>query len=162
MLLWNTNILMYKTETENVYKDCYKDKQLLDFSNYPKDLKYYSDANDLVVGKIKYEKCRGVPVKAFVGLRSKMYTFITEDNHEFKEEKVIYEKFFDEELKYKQYTNVLFNRSYMKYKMNKIQNKNHNIGFYKINKASLSFYYNKNCIIKDRYSSLLRFHISTS
>ena len=30
-----------------------------------------------------------------------------------------------DELKYEGYTNVLFNRSYMRYKMKRIQNKNH-------------------------------------
>ena len=40
---------MYKIEAENVYEDFYKINELLDFSNYPKDSKYYSNANSLVV-----------------------------------------------------------------------------------------------------------------
>ena len=34
----------------------------------------------------------------------------------------------------------LFNRSYMRHKMNRIQSKNHTIGLYRINKISLSSY----------------------
>ena len=49
MLLTDTNSLMYKIEAENVYEDFYKIKELLDFSNYPKDSKYYNNANNLVV-----------------------------------------------------------------------------------------------------------------
>ena len=49
--------------------------KLCGFSNYPEDSKFYGNANHLVVGKIKYETA-GVPIKVFVGLRSKMYTFI--------------------------------------------------------------------------------------
>ena len=50
-------------------------------SNYSKYSKYYNNANNLVVGKMKGETCC-VLIKRFVGLKSKMYTFITEDNHE--------------------------------------------------------------------------------
>ena len=40
--LRNTDSLMYKIEAENVYEDFYKDKELFEFSNLPKDLKYYN------------------------------------------------------------------------------------------------------------------------
>ena len=53
MLLTDTDSLIYYIEAENVYEDFYKDKELFDFSNYPKDSKYY--ANNLVVGKMKDE-----------------------------------------------------------------------------------------------------------
>ena len=51
-----------------------------------------------------------MPIKGFVGLKSKMYTFITEDNHESKKAKGI----IDDELKYEDYKNALFNRSYIR------------------------------------------------
>ena len=38
--------------------------------------KYYYDVYNLVVGKMKDEKC-GVPIKGFAESKSKMYTFIT-------------------------------------------------------------------------------------
>ena len=37
---------------------------------------------------MKDETC-GVPIKGFVRLKSKMYTFITEDNHESKIERAL-------------------------------------------------------------------------
>ena len=40
----------------------------------------------------------------------------------------------DDELRYEDYKNVLFNRSYMRHEMNRIQSKAHNIGSYKFNK----------------------------
>ena len=73
---------------ENLYEDFYKDKELFDFSNCPKDSKYYNNANNFVVGKINKETCV-VPIKNFVRLKSKMYTFITEGNHESEKAKVI-------------------------------------------------------------------------
>ena len=70
MLLTNSDSLMYKIEAENVYKVSYKDKELLNFSNYPKDLKYYRNATNLIVGKMKDEKCGSVPIKFCAGLKS--------------------------------------------------------------------------------------------
>ena len=61
-MLTDTDSLVYKIETENVYEDLYKSKELFDFSNYPKDFKYYNDASNLVVGKMKNETS-GVPIK---------------------------------------------------------------------------------------------------
>ena len=70
MLLTDSDSPMYKIAAENVYKDFYKDKKLFDYSNYPKDSKSYNNSNNLLVGKMKDKTC-GMPVKWFVGLKSK-------------------------------------------------------------------------------------------
>ena len=56
---------MYETEAENVYENFYKDKELFDCSNYPEDSKYYNNANNFAVGKMKDETC-GTPIKGSV------------------------------------------------------------------------------------------------
>ena len=89
-----------------------KDKKLFSFSNYPKDSKYYNNANNLAVAKMKCETC-------FVALKSEMHTFITEDNHESKKGKSINKNVVDDDLVH-DYKNVLFNRSYMRHEMNRI------------------------------------------
>ena len=75
---------------------------MLDLSNYPKNLKYYNNLNDLVVGKMK-DETYGVPVKGFVELKAKIYTFITEDNHESKKAKGINKNVVFDELKHEDY-----------------------------------------------------------
>ena len=70
-----------------------------------------------------------------------MYTFITEDSHEFKKAKSINENVDDDELKYEDNKNVLFNRSYMRHEMKIIQSKYHKIGL--IDRTSLSSYDDK-------------------
>lgn len=40
MLVIDNDSLIYKIEAENVYENSYKDKELFDFSDYPKDSKY--------------------------------------------------------------------------------------------------------------------------
>ena len=68
MLLTDTDSLMYKIKVENVYEDSYKDKELPGFSNYPKDLRYYNNANSLVVGKMK-DEIFGVLIKRSCSIR---------------------------------------------------------------------------------------------
>ena len=50
-----------------------------------------------------------------------MFTFITEDNHESLKEKGIIKNVVDDKLKYEDYKNFLFNKSYMRYEMNRIK-----------------------------------------
>ena len=100
MLLKDTDSLMYKIQAKNVYKDFYKIK-LFGISNYLEDLKQYNNANSLIVTKMK----------DFVGLNSKMHTFIREDNYESKKAKGINKVIIHDELKYEDCKNILFNRS---------------------------------------------------
>ena len=81
----------------------------------------------MVIGKIKYETC-GLPIKGFVGLKSKVHTFIRKDNHKSKKAKDINRNVIDDEVKYENYNNVLLNSSSMRYELNRIQSKDHNIG----------------------------------
>ncbi|CAB3976688.1 Gastrula zinc finger [Paramuricea clavata] len=54
-----------------------KEKDCWDNSDYPKDSPYYSAHNKKVIGKFK-DEAEGVPVIEFVGLRSKMYSYVKE------------------------------------------------------------------------------------
>ena len=114
MLLTDTDSLTYKIETENVYENFYKNRGLFDFSNYSKDSNSYGDSNNFVIGKMKDETC-DLPVNFFVVLKVKIYTFITEDNHECKKAKGINKYVVDDKLKYEDFENILFNRSIMRH-----------------------------------------------
>ena len=46
---------------------------MFDFSNYSKDLKFFDDTNEKVIGKMK-DEYGGVIIDKFVGLKSKMYS----------------------------------------------------------------------------------------
>ena len=64
---------------------------------------------------MKDETC-DTRIKGFVGLKSKMNTFKTEDNHESEKTKGIKKNVVDDDLKYGDQKNVLFDRSYMRNK----------------------------------------------
>ena len=82
---FDTERLMY--EIEIIYEDFYGNKEFFDSSKYSKDSKNIT-TNKLVVGKRRDENC-DVPIKSFVGLKSKMYTYMTEDEYESKKQKVL-------------------------------------------------------------------------
>ena len=46
---------VYEIETKDVYEDFYEDKNLFDFSDYPRDSKFFDLGNKNVIGKIKDE-----------------------------------------------------------------------------------------------------------
>ena len=64
LMFKDTDSLFYETKTADVYKDLYP----------PKNSKYYSEENKKVIEKMK-DEAAGVPIKEFVGLRSKMYSY---------------------------------------------------------------------------------------
>ena len=74
--------LTYKIKSENVYEQLFKWKDLFDFSNYPKDSKFFDETNKKVIGKMK-DEFYGVIVVEFVGLKSKMYSMKKIDGKEY-------------------------------------------------------------------------------
>ena len=48
-------------------------KDLFDFSNYPKDSKFFNETNKNVIGKMK-DEFSGVMVTEFVALKSKIHS----------------------------------------------------------------------------------------
>ena len=51
-----------------------------------------------------------------------MYSFVSQDNHEPDKAKDINKNVFDDKVEYEDYKNALFNRSYIRYDMNRTQN----------------------------------------
>ena len=53
LLFTDTGSLTYGIKSENVYEECFKWKELFDFSNYPKDFNFFDETNKNVIGKMK-------------------------------------------------------------------------------------------------------------
>ena len=73
---------MYEIRTEDVYKDFSDNKEMFDFSNYLTKSKCYDNSSNLLVGKMKDETVKGVAIEEFFGLKSKMYSYLVDDNSE--------------------------------------------------------------------------------
>ena len=79
---------MYEIKIEDVYEDLGNDKEMFDFSNYSTKSKYYDNSNKLVFGKMKNETA-GVAIEAFIWLKPKMYSYLVNDNSEYKKAKCV-------------------------------------------------------------------------
>ena len=76
-----TDSLAYEIKSENAYEEFYKWKDLLDFSNYLKDSKFFDESNKKVIGKMK-DEYGGVIIDEFIGLKPKMYSIKKIDRSE--------------------------------------------------------------------------------
>ena len=76
LLFTDTDSLVYEINGCNVYEKCFKNKDLFDFSGYPKDSVYKDIPNKKVLGKMK-DEFNGAKINEFVGLKRKMYSLIS-------------------------------------------------------------------------------------
>ena len=86
LLFTNTDSLMSEIETEDVYEDFSNDKEIFDFSSYSTKSKKYDNSKKLVVGKMKDETV-GYGIEEFVGLKPKIYSYLIDDNGDYKKTK---------------------------------------------------------------------------
>ena len=94
---------------------------MFDFSNYPKDSKFFNDTNKKVIGKIK-DEFGGVIVEEFVGLKSEMYSMKTVDGKECNTAKEV-----SIATEFNKFKDVLFNKEIIRNKMKRIQSKKHKL-----------------------------------
>ena len=137
LLFTDTDSLMYEIQTDDVYKDLFLDKEKFDNSDYFKDSPFYFGDNKKVIGKFK-DEAAGIPITEFVGLKSKMYSYIKDNGDGSKTAKGIKKNVIKMDIKHKNYNNVLLNNTQMRHKMRCIRSVKHQLGTYEINKISLS------------------------
>ena len=107
---------------------------MFDNSDYPESSPYYCNANKKVIGKFKDEAC-GVPITEFVGLKSKMYSYIKNDEKGGKTAKGVKKNVIKNNIKHEDYRNTLINNEQMHHKMKTIRSQKHQLGSYEINKV---------------------------
>ena len=151
ILFTDTDSLVYEINSKDVYKQCFKDRRLFDFSGYQIDLKYYDGTNKEVLGKMK-DEFNGVKIVEFVGLKSKIYSLIRVDFREVNKAKGTNKK-----LRLEEYADVLFNKNVVRHNMKRIQSKLYEIGTYDVFKISLSCFDDKRYILDDGINTLAYF-----
>ena len=130
LLFTDTDSLTYEIETEDVYKDFWNDKDTFDNSDYPENSLYYCNANKKVIGKFK-DEAYGVPITEFVGLMSKMYSYIKSNEKGGKTAKGIKKNVIKNNIKHEDYKNMLLNNEQLHHKMKTIRSQKHQLGSYK-------------------------------
>ena len=150
LLFTDTGSLTDEIKSKDVYEGFFKHKHLFGFSNYPKDSKFFDEANKKVIGKMKDES-DGKIIDEFVRLKSKMHSIKNIDSEEFNTAEEV-------NIEFNEFKSILFNKKRMRHKMKRIQAKNHKIGTYKIKKMSLSRYDDKRFVLIDGIDTLAYFH----
>ena len=131
LVFTDTDSLTNEIKSEDVYEEFLKHKHLFDFSNYPKDSKFFDQANKKVIGKMKDES-EGKIIDEFVGLKSKMYSMKNIDGKESNTAKGV-----NIATEFNEFKDTLFNKKVLRHKMKRIQSKKHKVGTYEVNKISL-------------------------
>ena len=149
LLSTDTDSLAYEIKNGNVYDQCFKDMHLFGFSGYPKDSVYYRDINKQMLDKMK-DEFNGVKIDEFVGLKSKMYSLIAENDLEVNKTNLV--------LRHKEYFDVLFNKKVVRHKMKRIQSELPRLGTYKLNKITLSCFDDKRFVLDDGSNTLAYFY----
>ena len=152
LLFTDTDSLNYEIETKDVYRDFWNDKDRFDNSDYPENSPYFNKTNKKVIGKFK-DEAAGVLVVEFVGLRSKMYSYMKDNDKGGKTAKGIKKNIITKNIKHEDYKEVLFNNKQMHHTMKTIRSEKHQLGSYEINKVSLSCFDDKRYIHNDGITS---------
>lgn len=152
LLFTDTDSLFYQIKSEkDIYEEFWVDRNLFDNSDYPKSSKYYFNENKKVIGKFK-DEAAGKVIKEFVGLKSKMYSYLLgEEEH--KKAKGVKKNVVKNEIRHNNYKDVLFNNKIMHHQMNTIRSESHQIKSYHLNKVSLSPYDDKRYLLDDGITS---------
>ena len=152
LLFTDTDSLMYEIEADDVYQDFWKDKNLFDNSDYPNNSPFYNNANKKVIGKFK-DEAAGMPIVEFVGLRSKMYSYMKDNEQGSRTAKGIKKNVIKQQLGHDKYKDVLFNKKKMHHEMRLIKSEKHQIGSYVVDKISLSCFDDKRYIHENGLTS---------
>ena len=85
-------------------------------------------------------------VTEFVGLKSKMYSYVKNEQKGGKTAKGIKKNVIENNIKYEDYKNVVLNNEQLHHKIKTIRSQKHQLGSYEINKVSLSCFDDKRYI----------------
>ena len=159
LLFTDTDSLCYHIRTEDIYSDFFGDRELFDNSDYPSDSKFYFSENKKVIRKFKDETA-GVPIKEFIGLKSKMYSISLDNEKNSKKAKGVKKNVIRKGISHGDYLDVLHQSKVMHHRMKTIRSDCHQISSYEINKISLSPFDDKRYILSDGISSYAYGHLN--
>ena len=99
------------------------------------------------------DEFKGIPINKFIGLKSKMYCIVSDDDT-----KVNTARGVNISTESNEYEDLLFNEKTIRHKIKRIQSKKPKIGIYGVNKISLSCFDDKRHISDNGITTLVYFH----
>ena len=156
----DTDSLMYEIETEDFYKDISGDvKDRFDTSDYPENHPsgIPTGENKKVLGMMK-DEVAGKIIKEFVGLRSKLYSFVMDDGGETKKCKGIKKQVVESSIRHEHYNTCLTTGKELLRKQNILRSYDHEVYTEEVNKVALSALDDKRHILSDGMDTLALGH----
>ena len=132
-----------------------------DNSDYPKDNPYYSAYNKKVIGKLK-DEAEVVPVVEFVGLRSKMYSYVKENGKGGMTAKGVKKYVIKNKLTHDHFKGVIREKEQPRHNMNTMRSVKHQVGTYEMRKLTLSCFDDKRHLLNDGVTSYAYGHKNIS
>ena len=133
---------------------CEHAKDIFDFSNYSSAHPNFNDSNKKVPGKFK-DEMGGIPIKAFVGLRSKMYSFLLADGRVHTENKLakgMLKSVVENHLTFVQYVRCLDESLQLSHTFKAIRSVGHSMSKNELEKVSLSSFDDQRYLLNTVYS----------
>ena len=153
LLFTDTDSLCYVSRNQNINDIILENKNEFDLSNYPKDHYLYDGTNKKVIGKFKPETL--TEIIEFVGLRSKLYSYIcVGDEHEHLKAKGVKKCASDKQLSHNDYKNTLFNRENKNITQNCIRSYKHQLYSIQQTKIGISYCDDKVFVCDDNINTL--------
>ena len=157
LLFTDTDSLCYEFRGHlDMYAELYKQRKYFDFSNYSKTHENYSSENRRKTGLFKDETA-GIPIKSFIGLKSKMYSFTVGDKEK-RTAKGIVKSTIINDLRHNMYEECLAQCTSMKHSMTMIKQIDYKLHIVTVTKKTLSGYDDKRYITSDGVTTLPYFH----
>ena len=157
LLYTDTDSLFYEIQTDDVHKELHEHtKDIFDFSNYLSAHPNFNDSNKKVPGKFK-DEMGGIPIKAFVGMRSKMYSFLLADGRVHTENKLtkgMPKSVVENYLTFVQYARCLDKSLQLSHPFKAIRSVGHSMSTKELEKVSLSSFDDKRYLLNAVYSLL--------
>ena len=156
LLFTDTDSLMYEIETEDFYTDITGDvKDRFDTSDYPENHPsgIPTGINKKVLGMMK-DEAAGKIIKEFVGLRSKLYSFVMDDGGETKKCKGIKRQVVESSIRHEHYKTCLTTGKELLRKQNILRSYEHEVYTEEVNKVALSALDDKRYILSNGMDTL--------
>ena len=156
LMFSDTDSVCYHITKQDVYKEIEQNKHLFDLSNYPKEHFLYDESNKKVVNKFKNESIS--EIKEFIGLRSKLYSYMTDKEEEHKKCKGVKKYVVKKYITHENYKNTLFKRENFEIKQNGIRSYGHQLYSETVSKIALSACSDKEYICDDNIHTFSHGH----
>ena len=156
LLFTDTDSFIYEIQTKDFYKDISGDvKDRFDTSDYPDNHPsgIPTGINKKVLGMFK-DEVAGKNIKEFIGLRSKLYSFITEEGKENKRCKGVKKNVVEKYIRHEDYKTCLKTGKEQLRRQTIIRSYEHEIYTEEVNKVALSAADDKRYLLKDSFDTL--------